>query len=109
MKKLTILLVFIFSSVIFSNGVGVINPQTGVYLRLLSSGVSVNVESQIATITTTQVFKNQQGTNHIIFYAFPLPEGASATGLKWKINGIWKNAVFSPQPQDTTMGEGQLI
>jgi len=108
MKKLTILLVFIFSSVIFSNGVGVINPQTGVYLRLLSSGVSVNVESQIATITTTQVFKNQQGTNHIIFYAFPLPEGASATGLKWKINGIWKNAVFSPQPQDTTMGGGTV-
>lgn len=108
MKRLIFFIVLSVSSVILSNGVGVVNPQTGVYLRLLSSRVSVNVESQIATITTTQVFLNNLGSQQTIYFVFPMPEGASATGLKWETEGVWKTAVFSPQPQDTSMGGGTV-
>ncbi|HHE64667.1 MAG TPA: VWA domain-containing protein, partial [Bacteroidetes bacterium] len=44
-------------------------------------------------------------------YAFPLPEGASATSLRWYKNGIWENAIITAEPQDTTLpgGSGGVV
>ncbi len=100
-----VLLVFT-SGLVFSNGVVFDKSQTGTYLRLTDSKVEVLVESQVSLTTTTQTFLNNIGDNLTIKYAFPLPEDASATRLRYKINGIWYTANFSPIPQDTTTGGG---
>lgn len=113
MKKLiflaTVLIcVFLFHSSSFANGVGVINSNTGIYLKLTSSRVNISVQSQVAVITTTQSFFNQLPTDTSMTFAFPMPEGASATSLRWLVNGIWHQAQISPTPQDTSLPGGTI-
>ena len=90
----------------FSNGVCIKNATEGIYLKLLSSDVEVLVNNQVAMLTTTQVFFNDLNQETKIKYAFPLYEDASATNLRWYVNGTWHTAVFSPTPQDTTLPGG---
>ena len=107
MKKLiTFFVFFLFTATIFANGVGVVNASEQVYLKLLSSAVNVNVENQVAVIKSTQIFKNNLTYNTAFKYAFPLPEEASAIGLRWFIEGKWHDAVISATPQDTTFPGG---
>lgn len=113
MKKLifltTVLIcVFLFQSSSFANGVGVINANTGVYLKLTSSRVNISVQSQVAVITTTQSFFNQLPTDTSMTFAFPMPEGASATSLRWLVDGVWYQAQISPTPQDTSLPGGSI-
>lgn len=114
MKKTTLFgsLLFILlissSNFIYSNGVSVVNAATGVYLKLIQSNVLVNCESQVAVVTGTQYFLNNLGADQNIKYAFPLPEGASAIGLRWKINGTWYIAQITPNSQDTGLPGGNM-
>lgn len=110
MKKLIILfgMIVLLSSKVFSNGVAIVNASTGVYFRLLSSNVFVNVEGQISVTKTTLVYKNTMPTDTVTKFAFPLPDGASATGLRWLIGGIWREASISPNPQDTSLPGGPM-
>jgi len=114
MKKTTlfgsialILFLSLFNSV-YSNGVSIVNAATGVYLKLTQSNVLVNCESQVSVVTGTQYFLNNLGTDQNIKYAFPLPEGASAIGLRWKINGTWYIAQINPNSQDTGLPGGNM-
>lgn len=91
---------------VLSNGVCIKNASDGVYLRLLSSEVDVLVNNQVAMLTATQVFLNDLNMQTNIKYAFPLFEDASATSLRWYVNGAWQTAIFSPTPQDTTLPGG---
>ena len=102
------LLMLLTFCLVHANGVGVLDGRNGVYLRLDSTTVNVTVESQIALTTTTQYFKNLLGTD-TVKYAFPLPEQASAIGLRWRINGIWRTANITGTPQDTTLPGGGTI
>lgn len=100
---------FILSvNILYSNGVSVVNASTGVYLKLTESNVLVNCESQVSIVTATQYFFNNLGTDKNVKYAFPLPEGASATSLRWKINGIWYQAQINPNSQDTGLPGGTM-
>lgn len=99
---------FFLSINIFSNGVSVVNASTGVYLKLTESTVFVNCESQVSIVTATQIFQNHLGTDYNVKYAFPLPDGASATSLKWKINGVWYQAQINPNSQDTGLPGGSM-
>jgi Ca-activated chloride channel homolog len=103
MKKFIVLFFLAFSGFIYSNGVGVINAQNGIYLKLLSSNVSVLVEDQVSIVTTTQSFKNIYTSGKTISYVFPTPESASITGLEWYINGVWHTASFVAGAPDTTI------
>ncbi|MDP4197490.1 MAG: VWA domain-containing protein [Bacteroidota bacterium] len=85
-----------------ANGVGVIDAKIGSYLKLISSSVTVNVENQVAVVTSIQKFKNTTGSNKLIKYAFPMPESGSATELQYKINGQWYATKFTNSKQDTT-------
>jgi Ca-activated chloride channel family protein len=106
-NKIIFFLFLVFTSgLVFSNGVVFDKSQVETYLRLTDSKVEVLVESQVSLTTTTQTFLNNLGDSLTIKYAFPLPEDASATKLRYKINGIWYTADFSPTPQDTTTGGG---
>jgi len=89
----------------FSNGVVFEQQKTGVYLQLQESAVEVTIENQVAITKATQVFYNSISDSMFIKYAFPLPENASATKLRYNIGGQWHTALFSPVPQDTTTGD----
>ncbi|MFH1196097.1 MAG: VWA domain-containing protein [bacterium] len=108
MKKaiLQFVIYFIFYSATFANGVAIVNAVSAQYLQLTASDVNVNVDNQVGVITTTQTFKNATGHDVGIQYAFPLPEGASATQLKYYISGKWYLANIIAQPQDTTFPGG---
>jgi Ca-activated chloride channel family protein len=109
MRKLLLLSLFMFiSSAVLANGVGVVNASTGVYLKTVATRINVSVESQISTTVTTQTFQNLTGADKTVSFAFPLPEGASATGLRWKVNGTWYQAPIAPRPQDTTLPGGTM-
>lgn len=109
MKKITFLLLFLLISLnVYSNGVGVVNASLGTYLKLTETKIEVSVEMQISITKSTQTFLNNLGSDRIVSYAFPLPDGASATGLKWKINGVWHTAPVSPTPQDTSLPGGSM-
>lgn len=106
MKKLLILLSMyaLTAMSIKANGVIFNKSVTGSYLTLTESSVNVSIESQVANTMASQMFINTITDTLTIKYAFPLPENASATMLRYKINGNWYTANFAPVPQDTTTG-----
>lgn len=110
MKKLIFLLavIFLLSTNAYSNGVAIVNANTGIYFKLLTSNVFVSVEGQISITRTTLEFKNTLLTDTMTKFAFPLPDGASATGLRWLISGVWRQAAITPNPQDTTLPGGNM-
>lgn len=94
----------------YANGVCVIDATEGRYVWLVSSRVEVVVENQVAIVTTRQVFFNQFAETLHLKYAFPMPQGASATGLRWQMDDVWYQANFAATPQDPTLpGTGQTI
>jgi len=92
----------------YSNGVGVVNASTGIYLKLTGTSISASVEMQVSVTKSQQLFYNNLGSDKTVAYAFPLPEGASATELKWRLNGEWHIAPISPSPQDTNLPGGTM-
>lgn len=111
MKKIfffTIGFLLSVTSITYSNGVAIVDASEGVYLQLQSSEVNVVCESQISLTTTTLKYLNNLATDTTVSFAFPLPEGASATELMWYVSGIWRTAVISPQPQDTNLPGGTM-
>lgn len=75
-----------------------------------SSWIAVDVQDQVAMVSSTQHFLNL-GTDTVFpKYAYPMPETASAVRLRWLINGLWNTASLVAQPPDTTLpgsGTGQ--
>ena len=105
-KKIVLLIlltIITFQTSIYANGVIVADASIPKIVRLNSSKVAVNVENQVAIIKTTQVFKNTTSETLLVKYAFPLPEGASATKLMWNWSGVWYTANFSAHKPDTSL------
>lgn len=109
MKKIFTLFFFLLLiSKANSNGVGVVNASLGTYLKLTGTKIETSVQLQISITKTSQLFLNNLGSDKTVAYAFPLPEGASGIGLKWKLNGEWHTAQISPTPQDTSLPGGTM-
>ena len=105
LRKIFILSLLTFlGNVLFANGVVFQKSESGSYLRLTESITNVSIESQVATTISSQTFLNNIGDSIAVKYAFPLPENASATQLRYKIGETWYAASFAPVPQDTTTG-----
>lgn len=99
--RLIVLAVFLLLSLpIFGNGVLLSGDTNSQYYQLLNSEVSVDVEDQVAVVCSKQEFVNQYSTN-TPKYVFPLPEGASATQLRWFYHREWHTASFAPVAQDS--------
>ncbi len=105
MKRLllTFAITALLSTTALANGVAIVDVNNAIYLRLKQSEVSVQVENQVAIVTTTQVFKNIFNEDKKVKYGFPMPDGASATNLKFEIDGQWYEAQFAPTPADTSL------
>jgi len=105
-----LLLFFLLMNIVLANGVGIIDSEDGIYLNLINSGIQIDVESQVALVTSTQTFKNQFDGTRRVKYGFPLPASANATRLRWNVGGVWYEASFAPVPQDTTLpGPGETV
>ncbi len=74
------------------------------YAILTRCSYDVNVENQIAVVTVTETFRNNQLSNMAPRYFYPLPDGASATQLRWFAAGMWFSAIISPNPQNPPGG-----
>ena len=111
MKLFWILFIFfiMFSTNIFANGVCIENAETGVWLELVESDVNVQIENQVCILTATQQFRNTLTTPFSLKYAFPLYEDASATGLRWEIEGDWYEAIITATEPDTIPGGSNMI
>ncbi len=110
MKHFWILSIFIMLSTnIFANGVCIENAETGIWLELVESDVNVQIENQVCILTATQKFRNTLTTPFTLKYAFPLYEDASATGLRWKIEGNWYEAIITATEPDTIPGGSNMI
>lgn len=110
--KRSIIFILLFSTVsVIGNGVGVVDAGNGTFLELVSSDIVVEAESQIAIVTSTQVFKNTLGAEKTFTYSFPLPDGASAIDLLWEIDNQWYRAIIDETPQDSTLpgGSGGVV
>ncbi|MDK9699220.1 MAG: VWA domain-containing protein [bacterium] len=102
---LTVLVVLSLSHLCFGYGVAVVYAPASICMRLDSSVVQTTIESQIAITKTTQYFRNT--TNYLsTSYAFPMGEQASATSLRWQVNGEWFTARIAGTSQDTSLPGG---
>jgi Ca-activated chloride channel homolog len=102
-RMLCMLLLALMPRIVGANAVSVVNAVDGTVMRLLESEIVVSVENQVAIVTAVQTFVNETGADTTVTYAFPIPEGASATGLQWIIADTLYEALISPSPQDTTL------
>jgi hypothetical protein len=86
----------------FANAVGVVISKYSTFfqpIRLKNSHYQVNIQDQTSAITVTETFYNTSTYSISPRLYFPLPRGASATQLRWFINGQWHTAVISGVPQ----------
>ena len=88
-----------------AQGVAVTDAAEGVYLPLRTAEVLVSAEGQVAVVTATHEFLNTGPGAASVTYAFPMREGASATRLRYRVNGEWFTAKFSATPQDSSITE----
>ena len=96
-------LVLLSASAAFGAAVGVVDGTNDIYLTLISNTATVQIEDQVSVVTARQVLQNQLGDDTTFTYAFPLPVRASATGLRWKVDGVWKSAAMAAVPQDSSL------
>ena len=91
----------------FAQGVGVVDASAESYLLLDANHVEVDVEDQVAIVTSTQQFKNTTTDSTLFTFAFPLADDASPIGIRWQIDNVWYRGRIEPVPQDTTLpGDG---
>jgi Ca-activated chloride channel family protein len=95
-----------FATNIYASGVVIVNEKEAKYFHLNENSIDVRVENQVALVTSTHQFINNSDSKVPVKYAFPLPEGASATELRYQINGTWYTANIKAEPQDTTIPGG---
>ncbi len=105
MKKILLPLLFlaVFAGQAFSTGVAIVDISKAYYLKLVDNHIQVQVENQVAIVTSTQTFKNFYNTAKKVKYGFPMPEDGSATELDFYVDGHWYSATFSASPQDTSL------
>ncbi|MFT6321989.1 MAG: putative salt-induced outer membrane protein YdiY, partial [Granulosicoccus sp.] len=63
---------FIYSNLVFSNGVCIVDGANNIYFEMKSSDLDVNINNQVATIVSTQVFENTTENGTLIKFGYPL-------------------------------------
>jgi Ca-activated chloride channel family protein len=94
---------FAVAGLAHGNGVWVVDASDASVLVVSGGEVVVSIDDQIAIVRATIHCHNQFSEGRLAKYGFPMPEGASATSLRWRIGGVWREAAFSSSPQDTTL------
>jgi len=109
MKKIifTLALAALSFQFLFATGVCIIDAAAETYFQLESSNIEIEINNQVTTTISTQTFLNNSGQETEIKYGFPMTFTASATQLRWKVDGgFWKYASFQADPQDPSLPGG---
>jgi len=106
-KQISFLLSFFYLSVsAYSQGVAIVNidsvAQSFTVLKLDATQTTVTINNQVATTVTTQHFENNSTDTTDFKYAFPLPESAGATKIRWQYNQVWNTAYLIGASQDSS-------
>ncbi|HNK69808.1 MAG TPA: VWA domain-containing protein, partial [Flavobacteriales bacterium] len=87
-----------------AQGVMIHDASTGAMLDIAFSDIRVDVQDQVALVTSTQRFMNNTADTLTVKYAYPLASTASATRVRWmRTDSIWHTASMVAQPQDTVL------
>jgi Ca-activated chloride channel family protein len=87
-----------------AQGVMIHDASTGELLPIGWSHISVNIEDQVALVSSTQRFVNGTADTLEVKYGYPLPSTASATRVRWMLpDSVWQTASMVAHPQDTTL------
>ena len=89
-----------------ANGVAIVNGSQGIYLTLKSTNVRVEVNNQIAIVTTTQTFFNHTSQKTPIRFGFPMHKEANAIDLQWLVNGKWHKTIINKTSQSDSIPGG---
>ncbi len=101
----SIILVFAFTTTaLLADGVCKVLNATNTYLYPQSVLVQTDINNQIATTVSTQVFLNTTGKRAVLQYAFPLNASAVVTQIRFKQAGTWRTATLEGKAQDTIKG-----
>ena len=103
--RILILLVLLASGA-RASGLAVVDASTATVLDIVSSTTRVEVHDQVALTTFTDTFINDGVPLAHVVYACPLPEQASATGLRWRTGGEWHQTVVGESEQEALPGGG---
>lgn len=97
------LITFSLSYFGFSHGVALVQSN-GQLMNLSETHVDVQINNQIAIVTSRQVFINKTGEDIQVKYGFPLNEGANPIRLRWRVGkDDWKEAVVEENDQDESL------
>lgn len=86
-----------------------LNPATGSTMRIQNIQSNILIENQVSITKVTTEYRNSTTTYAKPTLIFTLPENGSATRLRWQLRGIWYEAGFSANPQDTSIGGGGTV
>jgi Ca-activated chloride channel family protein len=106
MKRLFLIVAtFIACQLVFATGI-IVNKNSTTFqtIKLNSCHYEVDIQDQISAVTCTEVFYNTTNSAVEPRYYFPVPRGASATQLRWFINGVWHTAAIAATPQSPQGG-----
>jgi Ca-activated chloride channel homolog len=103
MRKVIVFLLFIQIQCLYAAGVAVIDACTNDLVKSATCDIDIDISNQVALVTTSQLFINDRDHAVEIKYAFPLPEKASATRLRYWLHDTWLEAKLTASPPDTTL------
>lgn len=73
-------------------------------MRLEECDYEAEINNQVAVVTVTEKFTNLTANNFSPRFYYPLPEGASATRLRWFLDNVWYTALIAGNPQNPPGG-----
>lgn len=103
MTKVIIFILVIQMQWLYAAGVAVIDAPTNDLVKSVTCDIDIDISNQVALVTTSQLFINDRHHNVNVKYAFPLPEQASATRLRYRLHDTWLEAKLTASPPDTTL------
>jgi Ca-activated chloride channel family protein len=87
-----------------AQGVMIHDASTGDLLPIGLSHIDLDIEDQVAMVSSTQRFVNGTADTLEVKYGYPLPSAASATRVRWMLpDSVWQTASMVAHPQDTTL------
>ena len=91
-RTITVLCCTLLAGPALAQGFGMQVPDRNESLRLVRHDVQLRVDHPVARVVVTQEFENPHDMNLEAFFSYPVPPGATVTGLALWVNGARREA-----------------